>query len=84
MKKKIKTISAQLQRIKEEENTSSSTFSLQGYSSSSNDNEPSILMMLKPNPQKIVYPRNLKVSLKINLGNLNQSVISLLWENLTN
>ena len=39
MKKQIKMISAQLQRLKEEENTSLSIFSLQSYSSSSKDNK---------------------------------------------
>ena len=41
MKKQIETIRAQIQRLKEEENTSSSTSCLQSYSSSSNKNEPS-------------------------------------------
>ena len=86
MKKHIQLISAQLQRLKEEYDTSLKKFSLQDYLPFSNDKKWSTSYNVEPSHLKKIHkhPRNLEIFLKKKLGNLNQSVISPLWEDLMN
>ena len=77
MKKQMQVVQTQLQQLKEEEERASNKFSFRDYF---------LPMMLSPSQLKPIckHPRNLKIFLKKNLWNQNQSVIPPLREDLMN